>query len=113
MTNTGDARLDHEGYIIPSGEYVAALYESFVSEQEWNDGETYLTRPAVTPVATFFAIKSNDYTMADYGQSLTSLGRYCTAAEVATEDLWTRDLEEFESARDHAYDRWVYENWSG
>jgi hypothetical protein len=51
--------------------------------------------------------------MADYGQSLTSLGRYCTAAEVATEDLWTRDLEEFESARDHAYDRWVYENWSG
>lgn len=32
MTSTGDARLDSEGIMIPSGEYVAALYESYAAD---------------------------------------------------------------------------------
>lgn len=93
MITTGGARVDRDGCLTVSGEYVAALYESHASDQEWSEGETYLTRPATTPVATFFRVKGNDYAMAEYSASLASLGSYCAAAEVATEDLWFRDVE--------------------
>src|SRR4051812_22783011 len=39
MVNVGPARLDHEGCVVDSGEYVAALYESYAADHEY--AETY------------------------------------------------------------------------
>ena len=67
MRTTGPARLDVYGCIVDSGEYVAALYESYAADYE-------------------FAY--------EYGTDSMSL--YASAAQLVAEDLWTRDCEELD-----------------
>lgn len=100
MHNTGDAYLDHEGCIVESGEYVAALYESYAADQEWSSGTTYLNDDELF-----------DTGVIEYGTALASLGRYCRAAQMVAEELWTRDVEEVTAAQESEYDRWIFENW--
>lgn len=72
ISNTGPARLDSDGAMIDSGEYVAALYESYVADQEaWTDE----TSPAYNTL---------------------SASRYAGTAGRLAEELWERDIEELE-----------------
>lgn len=96
MVNTGEARLDGEGVMVDSGEYVAALYESYAADNEWSDGNTAITRPPLTPVTTWFEGPQHDYTIGEYGKSLESLGSYCGTAQSLAEELWARDVEEIQ-----------------
>lgn len=100
MRTTGPAHLDHEGVLVESGEWVAAIYESYAADQEWNRGDTYLTRPQCMPYATWSAIAGNDYTIADYGDSLASLSSYTRAAEELSEEIFRRDIESVSAAVD-------------
>ena len=89
------AYLDRTGAIVESGEYVAALYESYAADQEWSNGNTAVTRPQGMPWATWLAVSPNpDYSIIAYGESLASLSAYCRSAQNLAEELWTRDLQE-------------------
>ena len=111
MTNTGDAHLDYEGCLVESGEYVAALYESYAADQEWNNGDTYLTRPERTPVRTW-AARGITYTLREYGDSLTSLTEYGRAAEALAEEIYQRDLDVAVASAETEADKWIFDNWS-
>lgn len=104
MHTTGPAHLDREGCLVESGEYVAALYESYAADREWSRGETYLTRPPGMPVASWYELHPRDYGIADYGDSLASLSSYCRVAEAGTEEIFRRDCEVAASS--------IFENWS-
>jgi hypothetical protein len=68
MRTTGAARLDPEGCIVESGEYVAALYESAAADAEYVEANNRHPGNAVP-------------------------GDYAHAAQVLAEELWTRDVE--------------------
>jgi hypothetical protein len=65
MITTGDARIDRDGCLTSSGEYVAALYESYAADME-------------------FAPEYDTDSLSLYAAS---------AAEVIADDLWRRDVE--------------------
>lgn len=110
MITTGPARLDYEGCMIDSGEYVAALYESYAADHEWNEGETYVTRPERMPVTTWRRVSPNpDYSVREYGDALASLGSYCGSAQRLAEELWTRDLHDVQAAQETESDRYAFE----
>lgn len=94
MHNTGPARLDSDGCIVESGEYVAAMYESYAADREWADGDLYVTRPKNMPVATWYELHPRDYTIVDYGEALQVSACYAAKAERLAEELWQRDVEE-------------------
>lgn len=72
MINTRDyAVIDFQGVMVPSGEYVAALYESYAADTE--PGDTSRTPEAY--------------------ENNVSMTRYATTAARLAEDLWTRDVE--------------------
>lgn len=77
MINTGAARLI-DGTMIESGEYVAALYESYAADHEYVD--------------TFNAHKIDHRSVTEY--DVTHAAGYASTAQELAEDLWTRDLHE-------------------
>lgn len=77
MYTTGPAYVTDNNTMIDSGEYVAALYESYAADSEWATGACFVDYEGVSL----------------NGQRLTSLGMYCTAAESLAQELWLRDLE--------------------
>lgn len=110
MHTTGDARIDHDGVMIPSGEYVAAMYEGYAADMEWNAGEVYLTRPERMPVATWLLSGAHDYTLAEHGAALSSLGSYVGVANELADDLWTRDAMTLEERTIADYEDYVRRN---
>lgn len=74
MITTGPARLDRDGALTSSGEYVAALYESYAADYEWNDA----------PVGR---------TLVEHAQILRAMSWYAHVAQELAEDLWQRDCE--------------------
>jgi hypothetical protein len=78
MTTTGAARLSADGALIESGEYVAALYESYAADHEYVD--------------TFDAYKAYARHVTEY--DITHAAGYANTAQTLAEDLWTRDLHE-------------------
>lgn len=73
MSNTGPAYLDSTGAMVDSGEYVAALYESYAADHEYVD--------AITRYGS------------GYNETHKVMARYAHTAGNVAEDLWTRDLE--------------------
>jgi hypothetical protein len=65
MITTGPAYLDRDGVVVDSGEYVAALYESWAADIEWSQDD------------------HNDVA-----------GHYAHTAQDVAEELWTRDMHE-------------------
>jgi len=64
MTRTGSAIIDADGVMIESGEYVAALYETYAADAD-----------------------ASDYRNGHNAQ-------YQVTAQGLAEDLWTRDIHE-------------------
>lgn len=81
MTTTGPAYYDHDGCIIESGEFVAALYESYAADLEYVEAmrERYGDRRTTYPVPPVNSPES-------------MLGSYASAAQRAAEERWTEDL---------------------
>lgn len=77
MIRTGDAILA-DGVLIESGEYVAALYESYAADHEWNSEGWGKTIP-------------------EWTASLRSMADYALTAERLVESLWTRDVRSVRS----------------
>jgi len=73
MVNTGPARLDQDGAMVDSGEYVAALYESYAADQEYLEAVRLYPR---------------------YSPERESASAYAGTAEDAAEEQWRADLEE-------------------
>ena len=72
MVNTRDyAVIDFHGVMVPSGEYVAALYESYAADTQ--DYDTSRTPEAY--------------------EANVSMNAYANTAARLAEDLWTRDVE--------------------
>lgn len=97
MRTTGPARMDWEGCIVDSGEYVAALYETYAADHEWVDAMQERYGSAVV------------YPTPPVNSPLASMGDYCTTAQRVAEDLWTRDVEDVTMMSETEYDRYV--NW--
>lgn len=74
MVTTGPSYIDQDGCLVDSGEYVAALYETYQADRE-----------AIDTWSTF--------TLPDAHQSAH---RYALTAQVAAEDAWVRDIEKLE-----------------
>jgi hypothetical protein len=93
-------------------EWCAALYESYAADHEWNNGDTYLTRPECMPVETWRSMGHGDYSIREYGESLASLSAYCRVAEQGCTDLENKiyndrlDKIEFDDEYDLAWGVW-------
>lgn len=94
MTNTGDAYLDYEGCLVESGEYVAALYESYAADQEY-----------VGTYADHIVGKATEY-------DVVHAAAYVDTSERLTEQTYQRDLDVAVASAETEYDRWIFENWS-
>ena len=72
MINTGPARLDQDGVMVDSGEFVAALYESYAADQEYLEAVRLYPR---------------------YSPERESASAYAGTAEDVAEEVWERDAE--------------------
>lgn len=96
MVTTGSARLDHDGCMIDSGEYVAALYESYAADHE--AARTRMGRHATPEIA---------YAMDGYAH----------AAQVLAEELYARDVEDVTGQQEASSPMWTdfsqseYDRW--
>jgi hypothetical protein len=89
MTTTGDAYLADDGVLMDSGEYVAALYESYQADRDCNEAwEMYIAGQG----------PCDEYAYQKYAW-------YANRAEALTEEIFKASIEGVAEL--------IYEQWNG